>query len=117
MRKIRREDNVMVIAGKDRGKVGVVRAVIGGGDLIKKKGDRPRITPDKVLVTGINLSKRHRRTQPGVAQTGIIEKEMPLPLSKVMLVCKSCNKPVRVGFSVRDDGKVRVCRNCGQDID
>ena len=42
---------------------------------------------------------------------------MPMPLSRVMLVCKSCNKPARVGFITRPDGKHRVCRNCGQDID
>lgn len=117
MRKIKREDNVLVLAGKDRGKTGIVRQIIGGGDLVKVKGHRPKLTEDKVFITGVNMSKRHRKTQPGVAQTGIIEKEMPLPLSKVMLICKSCNKPARVGFAVRGDGKHRVCRNCGQDID
>ena len=117
MRKIKRDDNVLVLAGKDRGKTGVVRAIIGGGDLVKVKGHRPKITEDKVFVTGVNISKRHKKTQPGVTQTGIVEKEMPLPISKVMLVCKSCNKPARVGFAVRGDGKHRVCRNCGQDID
>jgi large subunit ribosomal protein L24 len=117
MRKIKREDTVLVLAGKDRGKTGVVRQVIGGGDLVKVKGHRPKITPDMVFVTGVNMVKRHRRTQPGVAQTGIIEKEMPMPMAKVMLICKSCNKPARVGFAVRADGKHRVCHNCGQDID
>jgi large subunit ribosomal protein L24 len=117
MRKIKRDDNVIVLAGKDRGKVGVVRQIIGGGDLVKVKGHRPKITEDKVFVTGINMSKRHKRNQPGVAQTGIVEKEMPLPISKVMLICRACNKPARVGFAVRADGKHRVCRNCGQDID
>lgn len=117
MRKIKRDDTVIVLAGKDRGKTGVVRQVVGGGDLVKVKGHRPKIKEDKVFVTGINMVKRHRKTQPNVAQTGIIEKEMPLPLSKVMLLCKSCNKPARVGFAVRGDGKHRVCRNCGQDID
>jgi large subunit ribosomal protein L24 len=63
------------------------------------------------------MVKRHRRTQPGVTQTGIIEKEMPMPLSKVQLICKNCNKPTRVGFVIRGDGKHRVCRKCGQDID
>jgi large subunit ribosomal protein L24 len=117
MRKIKRDDNVIILAGKDRGKVGIVRAVIGGGDLVKVKGHRPKVTEDKVFVTGLNISKRHKKTQPGVAQTGIIEKEMPLPLSRVMLVCKSCNKPARVGFALRGDGKHRVCRNCGEDVD
>jgi large subunit ribosomal protein L24 len=117
MRKIKKDDNVLVIAGRDRGKTGVVRAVLGGGDVVKVKGHRPKIVPDKVFVVGLNISKRHKKTQAGVAQTGIIEKEMPLPLSKVMLICKSCSKPVRVGFALRGDGKHRVCRNCGEDVD
>ena len=117
MRKIKRDDQVMILAGKDRGKTGVVRSVIGGGDLIKVKGHRPKIKTDKVFVTGLNVVKRHRRTQPGVQQTGIVEKEMPLPISRVMLICKSCSKPTRVGFAVRGDGKHRVCKKCGQDID
>jgi large subunit ribosomal protein L24 len=117
MRKIRKDDNVLVIAGKDRGKTGVVRQIIGGGDLVKVKGHRPKVTEDKVFVTGVNMVKRHRRQQGTVQQAGIIEKEMPMPISKVMLICKACNKPARVGFAVRADGKHRVCRNCGQDID
>ncbi|HZP56938.1 MAG TPA: 50S ribosomal protein L24 [Dehalococcoidia bacterium] len=117
MRKIKRDDMVLVIAGKDRGKTGVVRQVVGGGDVVKVKGHRPKVRPDMVFVTGVNMVKRHKKTQPGVAQAGIIEKEMPLPISRVMLICKSCNKPVRVGFVTRHDGKHRVCRNCGQDID
>jgi len=117
MRKIKREDTVIILTGKDRGKTGVVRQIVGGGDLIKRKGTRPKIKEDKVFVTGLNLSKRHRKTQPGVAQTGIVEKEMPMPIAKVMLICRSCNKPARVGFAVRGDSKHRVCRNCGQDID
>ena len=117
MRKIRRDDHVIVLTGKDRGKTGTVRQVIGGGELVKVKGHRPKIKPDMVFVTGVNISKRHRKPQGTTAQAGIIEKEMPMPISKVMLICKSCNKPVRVGFAVRGDAKHRVCRNCGQDID
>ena len=117
MRKIKRDDNVIILVGKDRGKVGVVRSVVGGGDLVKVKGHRPKVTEDMVFVTGLNVSKRHKREQPGVTQTGIIEKEMPMPISKVMVICKSCNKPVRVGFLIRANEKHRVCRNCGQDID
>jgi large subunit ribosomal protein L24 len=120
MRKIKREDTVIVLHGKDRGKTGVVRAIVGGGETIKRKGKRPKVKEDKVFVTGLNISKRHQRAQGQTAatQAGIIEKEMPMPLAKVMLVCKNCNKPARVGFGVRGDGrKHRVCRNCGQDID
>ena len=117
MRKIKRDDLVLVLGGKDRGKTGVVRQIVGGGDLVKVKGHRPKVTEDMVYVTGVNLSKRHKKQQQGVAQAGIIEKEMGLPIGKVMLVCKSCNKPARVGFQIRGDGKHRVCKNCGQDID
>jgi large subunit ribosomal protein L24 len=117
MRKIKRDDNVIILAGKDRGKTGIVRQIIGGGDLIKVKGHRPKIKEDKVFVTNLNMVKRHRAQRPGVAQGGIIEKEMPMPMSRVMLICKSCNKPTRVGFTIRGDGKHRVCRKCGQDID
>jgi len=117
MRKIKRDDTVIILAGRDRGKTGVVRQVVGGGDLVKVKGHRPKITDDKVFVTGLNLSKRHKKTAPGVQQAGIVEKEMPMPLARVMLICKSCNKPARVGFAMRDGTKHRVCRQCGQDID
>jgi large subunit ribosomal protein L24 len=117
MRKIKRDDTVLVIGGRDRGKTGVVRQIIGGGDLVKVKGHRPKITEDKVFVTGVNMVKRHKKQQQGVAQAGIVEKEMAMPLAKVMLICKSCSKPTRVGFAVHPDGKHRVCRNCGQDID
>ncbi len=117
MRKVKRDDNVLILTGKDRGKVGVVRAVIGGGDVVKVKGHRPKVMEDKVFVTGLNISKRHKAQQPGVTQAGIIEKEMPMPLSKVMVICKSCSKPTRVGFLIRANEKHRVCRNCGQDID
>ncbi|MEX2247459.1 MAG: 50S ribosomal protein L24 [Dehalococcoidia bacterium] len=118
MRKIKREDTVLVIGGKDRGKTGVVRQILGGkGTVLKRKGRRPKVKEDVLFVTGINMAKRHRKQRPGVAQAGIIEKEMPMPLSKVMLICKSCTKPVRVGFVLRDDGKHRVCKKCGEDID
>jgi large subunit ribosomal protein L24 len=117
MRKIKRDDNVLVLVGRDRGKTGVVRQVVGGGHIVKVKGHRPKKTEDMVFVTGVNMVKRHKKQQQGVAQAGIIEKEMPMPMSKVMLICRSCNKPVRVGFELRGDGKHRICRNCGQDID
>ena len=82
MRKIKRDDNVIMLAGKDRGKTGIVRQIVGGGDLIKVKGHRPKIKEDKVFVTNLNMVKRHRAQRPGVAQGGIIEKEMPVPISQ-----------------------------------
>jgi large subunit ribosomal protein L24 len=117
MRKIRRDDTVLVIAGRDRGKTGTVRQIEGGGELVKVKGRRPKVKEDLVYVTGINMVKRHKRQQGNVQQAGIVEKEMGMPISKVMLICRSCNKPTRVGFVVRGDAKHRVCKACGQDID
>ena len=107
MNKVRRNDTVLVISGKDRGKTGVVRQVL------------PKNT--RVVVEGINLIKKHQRPtqQAGVpAPGGIVTREAPLHVSNVMLVCKECGKPTRPGTRVRPDGvKVRVCKRCGADID
>ena len=103
MPKIRREDTVLVIKGKERGKTGVIRQMI----------------PHKrrVIVTGVNMVKRHMRPRadrPG----GIIEREGTIHVSNVMIICKSCNKPTRVGFRFRENGsKVRFCRHCSQPLD
>jgi large subunit ribosomal protein L24 len=107
MRKIKRNDNVLVTTGKDRGKTGIVREVI------TKK--------NRVVVEGVNLVKKHQRpTQQGgvPAPGGIITKEAPLDISNVMLICGNCNRATRTSVRVRTDGaKVRVCKRCGADID
>jgi large subunit ribosomal protein L24 len=107
MSKIRRNDNVLVLSGKDRGKQGTVREVI------TKK--------DRVIVDGVNMMKKHQRPsqQGGVPVPGsIVTREGPLHVSNVMLVCKECGKASRTSTRVRPDGvKVRVCRRCGADID
>jgi large subunit ribosomal protein L24 len=104
MRKIRRDDQVLVTSGKERGKRGQVREVV-----VKK---------DRVIVQGLNMVKRHQRQRSEREPAGIIEKEGPIHISNVKLICRSCQKPARVGFRVRSDGvKVRVCRLCSEDID
>jgi large subunit ribosomal protein L24 len=107
MAKIRRNDTVLVITGKDRGKTGVVRQVI------PKHG--------RLIVEGVNQVKKHQRpTQQGGVPVpgGILVKDNPLSVSNVMLMCKECNQPTRVGFRIRQDGaKVRVCKRCKADID
>ena len=107
MNKIRRNDNVLVLTGKDRGKQGQVRSV-----LTKK---------NRIIVDGVNMIKKHQRPtqQAGVAVPGgIVTREGPIAISYVMVVCKSCNKATRTGTRVRQDGvKVRVCKRCGADID
>ncbi len=107
MQRIKKGDTVEVIAGKDLGERGEVVSVL------------PKA--DRVVVQGINVMKRHQKAkQAGNQQipAQIIEFDAPLHLSNVMLVCPNCNKKTRVGFKVRADGfKVRVCKQCGQDIE
>jgi large subunit ribosomal protein L24 len=101
---IHKNDLVMVIAGKDRGKRGKVLRVIS------EKG--------AVVVERINVVKRHTRPGGKTPQGGIIEKEAPLHLSNVMVVCSRCDRPVRTGHSFLADGrKVRVCKQCGEAVD
>ena len=101
---IRKNDTVLVIAGKDKGKKGKVRFTY----------------PDKkrIMVEGINFIKKHSKARGAARQAGIIEREAPIPVSNVMLLCSKCNHPARVGFRFLDDGKkVRLCRACGEVID
>jgi len=102
--KIRKNDTVVVIAGKGKGAKGKVRKVLP--------------EENKVVVEGVNLIKRHSKTQGAARQAGIIELEAPLHCSNVMLLCDKCGKPVRIGFRFLDDGKkVRICRSCNEVID
>jgi large subunit ribosomal protein L24 len=101
---IRKNDTVLIIAGKDRGKKGRVRFAY------PKK--------ERLLVDGINLVKKHSRARGVVRQAGIIEREAPVHISNVMLICTKCNQPARVGSRFLADGrKVRFCRVCGEVID
>ena len=102
--KIRKNDTVLVIAGKDKGKKGKVRYAY------PKK--------EQVLVDGVNFIKKHTRAVREVKQAGIIEQEAPIHISNVMLLCSKCNHPTRTGFRYLEDGrKVRVCRSCHEVID
>lgn len=98
---IRKNDSVMVIAGKERGKTGKVLRVL-------------RDT-DAVIVERLNMVKRHTKPR-GPQQTGgILEKEAGIDISNIMIMCDKCNAPVRIGHKVLGDGKkVRLCRRCGE---
>ncbi len=101
---VRKNDMVVVIAGKDKGKRGKVLRVIP-----ESRG---------VVVEKINIVKRHTRPGPTTAQGGVVEKEAPLHPSNVMLICGRCDRPVRTGHSFLADGrKVRVCKQCGESLD
>jgi large subunit ribosomal protein L24 len=102
--KIRKNDTVLVITGKDKGKKGKVRFAY------------PK--RERLLVEGINFIKRHSRAKGQVRQGGIIEREAPIHVSNVMLLCTKCSHPARVGLRFLADGKkVRICRSCGEVID
>ncbi len=102
--KIKKNDTVLVIAGKDRGKKGKVRFAHP-----KKK---------QVIVEGINFIKKHSKARGAVRQAGIIDLEAPLNISNVMLLCDKCNKPGRIGYRKLEDGRrVRICRACGEVIE
>jgi large subunit ribosomal protein L24 len=101
---IRKNDKVMVIAGREKGKIGTVLKVI------------PR--KDRAVVEKLNMVKRHTRAGGKSAQGGIIEKESPIHVSNLMLVCGKCAEPARVGKKVLEDGsKVRFCKKCGELMD
>lgn len=97
--KLRKEDNVIVLAGRDKGKTGTVTRVL------------PAI--NQVVVDGVNIAKRHTKPSNKIPRGGILEITKPLPAGKVALICPSCKKPTRIGYQVGKT-KERICRKCNQ---
>jgi large subunit ribosomal protein L24 len=101
--KIKKGDRVVVLKGKDRGKEGTVMRVLP--------------TEGKVIVDGVNVAKKHQKPTKSTMQGGIIDKDMPLHVSNVAIICSSCESTSRIGYRFEGDGtKVRVCRKCGKDL-
>jgi large subunit ribosomal protein L24 len=101
---IKKNDKVIVISGKEKGKIGTI---------LKLDSEKARAVVEKV-----NMVKRHSRPGGKSAQGGIIEKEAPLHMSNLMLVCGKCAEPTRIGKRTLEDGsKVRVCKKCGELVD
>lgn len=102
---IRKDDTVMVISGKYKG----------------KKGKVLRVMPkeNRLIVEGVNIRKKHQKPTKDLPQGGIIEKEGPIHRSCVMLVCPRCSRPTRIRARIipDEDRKVRVCAKCGEAID
>ena len=102
---LKKNDNVLVITGKDRG----------------KKGRVIRVVPEKnrLIVEGVNLIKRHTRPNPAKnIKGGVVQREASLHASNVQLVCPECGAQTRIGHKVLEDGrKVRICRKCGGVVD
>jgi large subunit ribosomal protein L24 len=101
---IKKNDTILVITGKEKGKKGRVLSVSP--------------LKDQLLIEKVNIIKRHMKPTRKYAQGGIIEKEAPLHISNVMLVCPKCSKPTRIGNSLLQDGrKIRICKKCREVID
>ena len=100
--KLKKGDEVIVLAGKDIGRRGTISRVIAEAD--------------RVIVDGVNMVKRHTKPRGQVMQGGIIDKEMPIHVSNVALLCKDCGK-TRIGYRIDADGtKHRICRKCGVEV-
>lgn len=101
---IRKNDSVMVVAGRERGKTGKVL----------------RVLPDKgaLIIERMNLVKRHSKPRGPQQPGGIVEKEASIHASNIMIMCGKCNAPVRIGHKQLGDGKkIRICRRCGEALD
>jgi large subunit ribosomal protein L24 len=97
--KLRKEDQVQVIAGKNRGKQGKVIRI-----------DRAK---GRAIVAGVNLVKKAQKKRKQTDRGGIIEIEAPIDLSNIMIICRKCG-PTRIGYKIEGDAKKRVCRKCGE---
>lgn len=98
--RLRKEDLVQVIAGKDKGKQ---------GRIIKVNAEKGR-----AIVAGVNMVKKAMKKRKQTDRGGIVEIEAALDLSNLMIVCKKCNKPVRTAYKLEGESKKRVCRKCGE---
>ena len=99
---IKKDDLVVVLSGKDKGKQGKVLGTVPGSL--------------KVVVEGINMVTCHVKPRKQGEEGGILKKEAPLYACKVQKVCPKCNKPTRIGHKVEGDKKVRICKKCGAEI-
>ena len=99
---IKKGDTIVVLSGKDKGKKGkVLEAMPAAG---------------KVVVEGVNVATCHVKPKKQGDQSGIINREIPMYASKVMLVCPKCGKPTRIAHKITDGKKVRVCKKCGAEL-
>lgn len=100
--KIKKNDTVLIISGKDKGKQGKVLKVL------PKEG--------KIMIEGVNLVKKHRRPKTEKEQGQVVEIPKPIDASNAKLVCPKCNQSSRVGYKMTEQDKFRVCKKCGQEV-
>lgn len=101
--KLKKNDNIMVITGKDRGKTGLVERVF------------PSL--NKIVAKGISISKKHLKPSRKNPSGGIIEINQKISVSNVMIICPSCGKPARAGYQITGDSKIRICRRCQSSLE
>ncbi|MFA7243745.1 MAG: 50S ribosomal protein L24 [Patescibacteria group bacterium] len=101
--KIKKNDNVLVKVGKDRGKSGIVDSVFA--------------TENKLTVKGVHIMKKHVKPSRKNPQGGIIDINKKLDASNVAVICPNCGKSGRVGYSIKNDAKIRICKKCNQSIE
>ena len=99
---IRKDDKVVVLSGKDKGKQGKILTA------------DPKAA--KVIVEGVNVATKHQKPRKQGEEGGIIKVETPIDASKVQLVCPKCGKATRVGHKIVDGKKIRVCKKCGAEL-
>jgi large subunit ribosomal protein L24 len=100
---LKKNDKVIVLTGKDKGKIGAVLKID------TEKG--------RAIIEKLNIIKRHSKAGAKGAKGGIVEKESPMPISNLMVICSKCAEPTRIGKRVLEDGsKVRTCKKCGESV-
>jgi len=100
--KIKKDDQVVIISGKDKGRKGKVIEAL------------PK--EDRIVIENINLRKKHSRAKKSGEKGQIVELPMPMPVSNVKIICPKCSKAVRVGYRIEGKKKHRVCKKCNQEI-
>lgn len=100
--KIKKDDTVLIISGKNKG----------------KKGKVLRVFPkeERILVEGVNLRKKHQKAKKTGEKGQVIEMPSPINISNIKLICPQCGKPTRIGYKIADKKKFRVCKKCSQEV-
>lgn len=101
--KLKTNDNVLIIAGKDKGKSGVIERVF------------PK--DEKIVVKGIGIAKKHLKPSRKNPSGGIIEINQKISVSKAMIICPSCGKPSKISYKITDNAKIRLCKKCNQSLE
>ena len=101
--KVKKNDTVLVLTGKDSGKTGKVL--------------RAMPSDNRVVVEGVNVQKKHKRARSAQETSGIVEQAGPIDASNVLVICPVCGKATRVSYAVVDGKKVRICKKCGKSLD